>query len=208
TQQASTEQCISMGLTNEVYEQNLVGFLLAKTSVEMHGAIYAEDILTIRTEANPAVRAVYNRYTQVFNQKNELVATVDSRWVLVNTQTKRILRQAPEGMNLDFGSAVLPKHNVDIPKTEVQLVDKVRASFSKCDLNRHLNNTYYVDLICDTFPISDMIEKPIKKVVLNYHSEILMGSMLEIYRGEISKDNYYILGSQEGKKHFEARVQF
>ena len=86
-------------------------------------------------------QAVYHRVTDFFLPDDVLACTVDSRWVLVDTRTKRILRQPPEELHMPFGRAPEKELDVSLRKAPAQAVGQERATYTRCDVNRHLHNT-------------------------------------------------------------------
>ena len=94
-QQISTDHCDSLGIDEKRYRETHTAFLMAKVSVELYEKIPVHSQLTMVTRPSQPVRAVYHRYTSIYNQEEKEVAAVDSRWILVDTQTKKILRRAP-----------------------------------------------------------------------------------------------------------------
>ena len=101
-QQISTDQCDLLGLTNEVYARTHTAFLLAKLAVEFYAPVRAGQCVTLATRPSAPQRAVYGRYTTLCAQDGTVLSAVDSRWILVDTRTKRILRRPPEDMPMPF----------------------------------------------------------------------------------------------------------
>ena len=93
-----------------------------------------------------------------------------------------------------------------------------RVTYSRTDDNGHLNNTQYADIILDNpavFPAT--VERRLKKLVINYHSEAKMGEELAILCKELWESDgiapgtvgYYVTGKKDdGKKCFEALACF
>ena len=84
------------------------------------------------------------------------------------------------------------------------------------DDNGHLNNTQYADILLDNLPFSATVEKTLRKMVINYHSEAKMGEELSIFVKELDEETikapmigYYVSGENEsGKKCFEGLAVF
>ena len=43
--------------------------------------------------------------------------------------------------------------DVSLVKGEAQPVAEETAFYTRCDQNRHMNNTYYADIVCDHVPL-------------------------------------------------------
>ena len=214
-QNISIDHCDSLGLDSEIYKKTHTAFLLAKASVEMYSPIRAGEKITIRTMPSLPKRAIYNRYTVFINERNEIAAAQDSKWVLVDTQTRRILRNPPEGFLFPIDADVTEQHNFAIPKVQDALqVSTERVTYSRTDSNGHLNNTRYADIILDALPLSSTVEKKLSKLVIDYRSEARMGESVTIFTKRLEEEQqeesvFYVSGQNEnGKICFEAVAKF
>ncbi len=207
-QQISTDHCTELGIKDEDYERTHSAFLLAKMSAEVYGNIMVGEKLKLRTHPGIAQRAVYPRYTEIFNEAGQLVAAVDARWILVDTENRKIFRRCPEGLVLNFGNETVESHDISIPKgKDGELSGKEKVNYSRADLNHHLNNTEYADIICDHLPLDLMSSTPIRKMNIAYHQEVKLGESMEIYR-KAEENGWSVWGQLPEKCAFEAWVQF
>ncbi len=208
-QEISTLHCTLLGVTPERYRETHTAFLLAKLCAQVYEDIPAGAEVLLTTQPSFPVRAVYPRYTAI-TVGDKLAAAVYAQWVLVDTETKRILRRTPEALGLPFSGDPVPELPILIPKgdgTEV-LVGEETARYSRCDQNRHLNNTRYADIICDYLPPERFQEGPIRELTISYHREVPMGKTLSLYAREEGPTQYYFQGKGEGQVCFEAGVRF
>ncbi len=207
-QQISTDHCTALGIKDEDYKRTKSAFLLAKMTVEIYSDIMVGDRLRLVTHPGVAQRIVYPRYTEIFNDENQLLAAVDARWILIDTEKRTIRRRCPEDLVLNFGNETVSSLDISIPKcTDGELVGRERVNYSRADLNRHLNNTEYADIICDHLPIELMNNKAIRKFSISYHNEIKLGESVDIYRKEL-ENGWNVWGELPDKCSFEAFVQF
>ena len=215
SQAISTNHCNDIGLTIDVYHRTHTVFLLAKASLEMYGEIKVGDKIRMVTRPSRPNRAIYSRYTQFFNEQGVEVAAQDSKWVLVDTDTRKILRNPPEEMNVPFHMEMEKEHDFTIPKVkDAKQTGTERVTYSRTDDNGHLNNTQYADIILDNLPFSATVDRQMKKLVINYHNEAKMGEELAIFTKELTEEgsdslSYYVSGlDQNGKKCFEGFARF
>lgn len=210
TQQISTDHCAVLGLTKEVYDKTNTVFLLSKISLEFYRNILVGEKLKITTYPSLPVRAVYHRYTSLCDEEGKQAAAVSSRWVLVDTKTRKILRKPPETLPLPFLSEKVTELDCSIQKTEeVQSVGIEKASYSRTDMNGHLNNAVYADLICDHLPDDCLTDQFIKKMVICYHREVKRNECVELLIGKLEDHcGYYVIGEKDNKISFEANVLF
>ena len=208
-QQISTDHCTEIGVTTEDYARTHSAFLLAKTSVEVYDEIKVGECIHLVTHPGNAVKAVYPRYTEIFNVAGKLVASVDARWILVDTESRRIYRHMPEDLNLRFENDSVPMHeDVSVPKEkEAEQVGEETIRYSRLDTNHHLNNTEYADIVCDYLPPELVCEKRISKLIFHYHQEVKLGESIKILRKE-REEGWYVCGALGEKKAFEAMLCF
>lgn len=208
-QDVSTVHSDCLGLTAQLHQEHHTAFLLAKTAMQLERPIPAGSRLTLDTY--PAQeRAVFHRYTTLRLPDGDIAAAVDARWVLVDTDTRRILRRAPQGLPLHWeGLPVAATLDLSFPKPETPapLGEEV-ACYSRCDQNHHLNNTRYADLACDCLPLDRLTREPLRRLVLLYHREIPLGERFSLMGGQADADGYYLEGLREGERCFEAFASF
>lgn len=209
-QQISTDHCEAIGMNREFYSNNNAVFLMVKMALSWKRVPEYGEILTLKTMPECAKRATYKRATVVIDQTGESIGVVDSRWVLVDMTTHRIIRRAPEVfLQLPFDTEVPFALDMTIPKPEQRtVVGQGKAQYTYCDTNNHLNNSRYADIVCDALPVELLKEKPVKQMTISYHHEIPIGQAFEIERGQIDADSWYVTGSNEGVCFFEAVARF
>lgn len=205
-QQIGTDQCTLLGIDSELYQRTHTAFLLAKLAVEFYAPMQWGDEIRIATHPSAAQRAVYHRRSDFTALDGTLLCRVDSRWVLVDTQTKRILRKPPEDMPMPFCKDPEYSLSVAIKRSETQYSDTECASYSRCDQNRHLNNTRYADIIYDALPQEVLSKYKPKRFAISYHQEVPLGATFELKYGEMQPLHYYFVGQGDHVKHFEAEL--
>ena len=204
SQQVATDQCTLLGLTEEVYRRTHTAFLLAKTAMELHAPIRVGERIRIETHPCAAQRAVYLRHTALYGPDGDVLCDIDSRWVLVDTETKRILRRAPEELPMPFILQDVPQLDHTLLKGAAAPDGVETATYTRCDKNRHLNNTFYADIVCDHVPLAQMTAQTPVRLAIVYHSEVPMGTNFTMLRAQTAENRWYFCGAGEEKKHFEA----
>ncbi len=206
-QQISTDQCDLLGLTNEVYARTHTAFLLAKLAVEFYAPVRAGQCVTLATRPSAPQRAVYGRYTTLCAQDGTVLSAVDSRWILVDTRTKRILRRPPEDMPMPFVQPPVCELDVSLVKGEAQPVAEETAFYTRCDQNRHMNNTYYADIVCDHVPLERIAAHAPARLAVVYHSEVPMGASFTLLRAQTGENGWYFVGREGVQKRFEGLLR-
>lgn len=206
-QQISTDQCESIGMNDDFYRQNHAVFLLAKQALQMDRVPRGGEVLTLITMPEQCKRAVFKRVTEARDEKGERVALLDSRWVLVDTDTRRILRRPPQAFEIgNFEDEVPFTLDVTIPKpAETVPAGEVTATYSRCDTNGHMNNTRYADAAADALPLEVFKTGAVKRLVVSYHNELPAGQSASLVRGRTENGGWYVAGQRaDGRPCFEA----
>ena len=206
-QQISTDQCESIGMNDDFYRENHAVFLLAKLALQMDRVPRGGEVLTLVTMPEQCKRAVFKRVTEARDEKGERVALLDSRWVLVDTGTRRILRRPPQAFEIGcFEEEVSFTLDVSIQKHEEEApAGQVTATYSRCDTNGHMNNTRYADAAADALPMEVLANGAVKRLVISYHNELPAGQSAELVRGRTGDGSWYVAGQREdGRPCFEA----
>ncbi len=121
-----------------------------------------------------------------------IVAEATTVWGIIDIQKRKFCRvsdfnleiETDEPLELDSPS------RIRIPQElTLGLVGERTVSYSDIDINGHMNNTVYPDMLCDFIP--DMSKKRILMMGINYSSEVKEGENLKVYLGE-SDGQYYI----------------
>ena len=148
------------------------------------------------------------RLTTLTDAEGNRLALVDCRWMLVDTQTGRILR-GPSWTAENFQNESLPE---ELP----QLVHKGKdllpagewtARYSLCDLNGHINNAVYLDIACDVIPMEVWQTRELKFFSIKYHREVPMGEKMELFYAPVEQ-GWYVLGRREEHAAFECYLEF
>ena len=68
---------------------------------------------------------------------------------------------------------------------------EIKASYSLCDLNKHLNNAYYLDIAEDLLPIPYLLEHEVKLIEIEYLHEVKLGENLLIDYEKAGEESYF-----------------
>ena len=204
-QQTAVDQNTGLGLTNDWYVEHRLAYLLVKQTLAFSRVPRIDEVLRYTTVPENSKRAANKRLTLVEDAKGEEIACVDSRWVLVDMDTRRILRRSSPLVEQYWNPAVAREMDLTIPQAQ-QLAELPprRADYLLCDLNGHINNCAYADLACTAVPLETLRGAPIRRLTITYHREVPLGEMLTLSAGEAA-GGWYMLGSREdGLSAFEA----
>lgn len=202
-QQISMEHCDSAGVGGQFFYERGMAFLLAKLRLEIPRTPVGGERVTLFTCPNLPMRAQYRRCTDFTDADGGLCCRMDSRWVLVDIESRRVLRRLPDGIDLPFLEA---EELVDFrpsPLPELTLREEVTVRYSMLDVNNHMNNTVYGDIITNVLESRLSAGERIRSVEIFYHREALPGDKLALWCGE-AENSFFIRGMAGEVVCFEA----
>lgn len=170
-----------------------------------------DEELTLVTQPERCKRAVNKRITHFYDASGAEVVTMDSRWVLIDTEKRMILRKHPPQFADQWAEDVpieLPMKLPRLAPEDCETLGTQTATYSRCDMNGHLNNTRYADIVCDAVPWEVWDTAQIRDFTISYHREVPRGENFTLRRAALPDNQFYFDGEREGKSAFEAVVTF
>ena len=210
-QQIATMHAEAAGLNDELYAATHTAYVLAKLALHIDRTPRVDETLTVTTRPERCKRAVNKRITFFYDEAGQQVAVLDSRWVLIDTDKRLILRKHPEAFNDCWAEDVpfeLPMKMVKAAPEDCAPAGEYTATYSRCDMNGHMNNTRYVDILCDALPWNVWDEGEVRDLKVYYHREVPRGESFALLQAQTGEKQYYFCGQREEKAAFEASITF
>ena len=210
-QQIATMHAEAAGLNDELYAATHTAYVLAKLALHIDRTPRVDETLAVTTRPERCKRAVNKRITFFNDAAGRQVAVLDSRWVLIDTDKRLILRKHPEAFNDCWAEDVpfeLPMKMVKAVPEDCAPAGEYTATYSRCDMNGHMNNTRYVDILCDALPWNVWDEGEVRDLKVYYHREVPRGASFALLQAQTGEKQYYFCGQREEKAAFEASITF
>ncbi len=171
--------------------QNLV-WVHSRMKIKFYGFPRVGDTIAIRTWPRTIRRRlVYIRDFEVLDAGGQRLAAATSAWLILNAATHRLA--PPKSLNLDLPE-VGDRIGLDDPLERIGLEQsgeerlRVRAGYSAVDILGHVNNSRYVEWICDAFPLELFRQRRLDWMQINYEHEVLPGEEVSILAHPIDVD--------------------
>jgi acyl-ACP thioesterase len=208
TERAVTHQMQQYGMDDAFFKSIHAVCLLGKQALEFSRVPQRGEALTCVCLPERSHGGTSKRFCTVYDAQGQFVARVDSRWILVNTQDRRIIRHPSEETEAVWNE-VVPEELPQLMPRAAELIDggPCRARYSLCDKNGHINNACYLDIACDLLPLEELRQQPIRRAALRYHREMPLGSEMQLRYGR-TEQGWYVRGDREGHAAFEAFCGF
>ena len=206
-QDVATEHAEILGVgKNQTIDKNLF-WVITRYSVSINKLPKYLDKVTVRTYPGKNMKFIFPRYFEVLSETGELLIKASSTWVVVDRDTHKV--------NMDpFHGQLLPEEHhegeeelpIKVTKRETSLIENRVVRYSDIDLNRHLNNTRYIEYIVDSHDIDFYKTHRLKHIVINYEKEIKSGDVVSIKSNHENPE--YLVGMLKDEISFETLIEY
>ncbi len=185
-------------------------WILARVWYRLSRPLLAGEALTGVTWHRGAGGLIVYRDTDLYVGE-EYVGEAVAAWVVADLESRKMLRPK------NIASIVHSGIPETVKEKELRLIPSVKEKekiydrtvrYSDLDVNGHMNNTKYADVLLDAFAPEELEGKYISALQLNYSQECRAGETMEIFRGVLGNSCYIDGCGADGKRRFEAAVQF
>ena len=146
----------------------------------------------------------FMRQAEIADLNDNPYIKISSTWILMDHATHRMVIKPKVPDFQESHPNPLPEPG-KINKEEADLVYTRTVRYCDCDLNNHLNNVRYVDIILDLFDADFFKEKMIATMLINYEKEVRCGETIEVFA---NADRTYVEGIVNGNSVFKCKLTF
>ncbi|HPH95168.1 MAG TPA: thioesterase [Anaerolineaceae bacterium] len=188
----------------------------SRMKIKFYRYPHAGDTVTIRTWPKTIQQKLfYIRDFEVLDAGGQRLAAASSAWLIINSKTRRLV--SPHSLELNL-PALSDRIGLDEPLERLGVAQageerlRIRAGYSAVDIVGHVNNSRYVDWICDAFPLEMFSRYRMDWLQINYDHEIMPGEEVAIRVNTAEQDDH--LWALEGHnqsndtRSFEAMVRW
>ncbi len=192
---------------DELFERGLA-FVLSRMSVIFREELRTHDEFDCETWAAGSKGVTFNRCYRI--KKGELVSVeASSAWALLDVNRGRPCRVADSGADYHDEEPLeldMPTR-FRIPSTpEPVKVGERLVEYADCDINGHMNNAKYPDILCGY--TGDMKGRRLERMNINFLNEAPLGEKLTIYHAELCGVHYLRTLREDGRTNVEAELRF
>ncbi|MBE6542007.1 MAG: hypothetical protein E7672_06125 [Ruminococcaceae bacterium] len=190
----------------ELFEKGYA-FILSRIRMSFYSPIYSHENLTVETWACESKGVQFNRCYRILRD-GRIMAEAVSVWALCGVEDRRPHRVS----EFDFGYRQDAMLELDMPArfripddVEMRLVGERTVEYADIDINGHMNNTHYPDILCG-FIDENMKGRRVISMGISFVSEALLGETLKIYSGSQDGINYIRTLKSNGQVNVEAEI--
>lgn len=204
-QQIGLDDLSAYGASYQEMRKKSMVFVLMRLSMDFIKPVCSGEKLLVRTNAYKTDGVMFYRDYE-FYRDGEPVIAVDSRWVLINFETRALLRSSQYcyGMEESEPAVQLPMIPRRIQLNGEDLKVKRTVHLTQTDENRHLNNCVYADILLDEAPV-DLDKQRIRTLSILFDHEAYWKDELELRYQK--QDNGFLVAADDlttGKPCFQA----
>ena len=184
-QDAAGEHCVLLGTDWDSMAKHRYFWAVIRQRMEITRLPKDGETVTVKTWPMPTTRVAYPRATEGFDAQGNSLFRIISLWVIMDMDTRAMVLPGKSGIDVpgtSFGTEL--KAPGGLPAFEGSEDRHRTVTYSDLDVNGHMNNTRYLDWICDLLPASFHKDHPMKAVSICYMSEALEGQTLRLSHGE------------------------
>ena len=182
-------------------------FILSRINASIYTDLHPHEKVRAESWLSDCHGVVFNRLYKLY-RGDDLVAEAASVWGLIGVTDKKIHRVTEIDTSLHSDCDTV---DIDIPRRTVRrdldyaLCGERTVYYADCDMNGHMNNTVYADMLFSFAP--EIKQKKNCRVVslnISYLSEAPLGEELKIYTAETDGIRCFRTVKSNGQVNAEA----
>lgn len=207
-QEAADSQMRHDGPTYRELIDHGYSFLLNRLHVKWHHSLRAYDNVTVQTWAyDPPRGASFERYYALYRD-DTLIAEAASVWALMDLGTMQLCRVGTVPLHYGTDEPLPLSTRLRLPSVEFETAGTHTVRYADVDVNNHMNNTRYADMLCNFIPDIDRVR--ITDLQIHYLAEAPLDSVLTIRRALTEEDGHptawFETVREDGTYNVRARV--
>ncbi|MGN1334762.1 MAG: acyl-[acyl-carrier-protein] thioesterase [Anaerovoracaceae bacterium] len=159
--------------------------MLSRLDMIIPQEVCLDEEIEVFTWPCPSTRATFLR-NYLVRKEGKTAAMISSQWTLVNSETRKIMKVEDvdfSNYTMDEYVDVIPGNKFKISREEAESLDTVgerTVRLSDVDYNGHMNNTNYVDMLCDYIPELTAGTHRVTTIRIHFSKEAPLGETIEI----------------------------
>lgn len=166
---------------------------------------YDEEV-TLESWPGDTLHLFFPRYYRLLDSDGSELVKASALWALMDSETRKMVFPEEKNVAVPFERTGLEP---PLPRAPRHIDTSAEAfftvPFSYTDMNGHMNNTRYFDLMEDTLP-SFLHDKRLTRIGIEYRAEAKLGDELTLRWGNAGNDWY--LSGETDRQLFKMRMTY
>ncbi len=183
-------------------------WVLSWVKVEIDSLPGFGEEIRIRTWPKKKYKLYSLRDFLIYNSKQEIIIKATTAWLPINITSKRIIDTSslPAPINYQESESALdalPGRISELSSKEFVFTRQMR--YTDIDLNLHVNNIKYIEMIMDSFSKEQHEKLIVKRITVNFVSELKYNDSIDIYKSSMDVNKVFLI---EGINNSTSKVVF
>lgn len=188
--------------SSDLLEKNL---LWVVTRFELHtfSEVEWDHDVVVETWSRGLIGPYAFRDFIIKKSNGEILGKASSSWIPIDVIKRKSVALKAEDLDAatsnDEDVGIEPRKILYKP-TDDELLMSFAVRYSDLDINRHVNNTKYIQWIYDALALEEIDRMSFKNFAINYNNEAKLGDTITLYR----KENRFVAKNQRADTIFTA----
>lgn len=195
-QDVTVEHTELLGLPRQYTLDKGLLWVVAKQHIEIIRMPRYDETICISTFPSKTMHVLFPRTCEIRNEEGELLVKGTSIWALIDIKSRKMINPNDHGISVpdmsngrEFNIPLSNRIPFDLSEN-----GKIKAEYSFCDLNGHINNTSYLDITENMIPVDFLRMHELTLVDIKYVHEVKLGETLPVKYGLVG-DSYYFVNN-------------
>lgn len=202
-QELAGDHSALLGVGYRKLGEKSLAFVLTRVELHMEKYPVMGEKVVCHTWAAPVMKWMFPRYFIFENEQGERLGYAGTIWVLMDLKERKMV--TPAALDTPVATANM-KAPMRMPAKAASLKGEGNLSvhtplYSELDVNGHVNNTKYVQWMCDAMGAEVMRDHCVSSLVVNYAHEILPTQSVALHT-EVEDTAFCMSGEVDGVNHF------
>lgn len=201
-QEIASHHADELGIGYEALIRKDMIWVMSKLKFEVYERLASDVEYMLSTYPRPRKGVTYFRDYYIHDGEGKLMAAATAHWFVINFNTRRIERTELkfDGDYIDHPAFEKGIEKIKLP--ELMKVGEHVVGEADLDVNRHMNNCRYADMI------GEVTEKGgYKTFVINFSHESMLGDEISLYAGAVDGYTVIVGRLKSGETVFQARME-
>lgn len=208
-QELANQHAMELGVGMNKLHKEQITWVLSGARYRIHRLPKWGEQVRFETAPRGLYRFFVLRDFRVYDAQGGLLVEAMTSWLLLNMQTKSIVRdyQFPFAVEPDAKNLALMPERLNAEQTDWTLHRKRKIHWTDLDPNQHTNNAKYVEMVLNSIPVDLFQKHSLEELTMTYLSESVIGDVLELYTSPLRNEELSVQASQRNNPVFLAKVK-
>ena len=186
-------------------------WVLTRMGVEINRMPKFLERIKVHTYPGEQLGFFYFRHFYAEDERGGILFRVSSSWALLEEKTRMVVMRSPFPFPFPKESheGQLPRPGkLRTPEDGYEASTERLITYSMCDLNGHLNNTRYLELIVDCKTKDFYKDHVPSSILINFEKEIMEQEKVDVCLREEGDASFSVAGKVGEEERFLAKLSF